>query len=69
MHLHFIAIFASVRKHEEEKNEENFGRSYLGYGWSNVLKSWNVDSPGRWATLQQMWFQSDKGSLRYKGVK
>ena len=69
----FIAIFASVRKDEEKKNEEkkkrNFGRSYLGNDLSDFLQIWNVDSP-RWrATLQQIWFQSDKLSPRYKSVK
>ena len=42
-------ILQSVRKEvEEEKNEEknpNFGRSYLGNGWSDFLQIWNVDSP------------------------
>ena len=44
-------ILQSVRKEEvevEEKNEENkpnFGRSYLGNGWSDFLQSWNMDSP------------------------
>ena len=43
-------ILQSVQKEEveEEKNEEknpNFGRSYLGNGWSNFLQIWNVDSP------------------------
>ena len=40
-------ILQSVRK-EEDKNEEknpNFGRSYLGNGWSEFLQIWNVDSP------------------------
>ena len=51
MLLLVIAIFASVRKdkEEEKKNEEkkrNFGSSYLGYGWSDFLQIWNVDSPG-----------------------
>ena len=68
MHLHFIAIFASVRKDEEKKNE-TFGCSYLGNGWSDFLQIWNVDSPSWWATLQQIWLQSNKGSPRYKGVK
>ena len=39
-------ILQSVRK--EEKNEEknpNFGRLYLGNGWSDFLQIWNVDSP------------------------
>ena len=42
-------ILQSVRKEEvEEKNEEknpNFGRSYLGNGFSDFLQIWNVDSP------------------------
>ena len=58
--LHFIAIFASVRKdEEEEKKTRNFGRSYLGNGLSDFLQIWNVDSPSVRATLQQIWFQSD----------
>ena len=39
-------ILQSVRK--EEKNQEknpNFGRSYLGNGWSDFLHIWYVDSP------------------------
>ena len=50
-----IAIFASVRKDEEEKKtkekKRNFGSSYLGNGWSNFLHIWNVDSPGWRATV------------------
>ena len=68
-----IAIFASVRKDKEEKkNEEkkrNFGHSYLGNGLSDFLQIWNVDSPSWRATLQQIWFQSDEVSPRYKCVK
>ena len=71
--LRFIAIFASVRKDEEEKKrrkkKRNFGRSYLGNGLSDFLQIWNVDSPSWRATLQQIWFQSDKLSPRYKSVK
>ena len=72
--LRFIAIFASVRKDEEEekktkKKKRNFGRSYLGNGLSDFLKIWNVDSPSWRTTLQQIWFQSDKLSPRYKSVK
>ena len=66
--LRFIVIFASVRK-DEEKKKRNFGRSYLGNGLSDFLQIWNVDSPSWRATLQQIWFQSDKLSLRYKSVK
>ena len=43
-----LRILQSVRKEVEEKNEEknpNFGRSYLGNGWSDFLQIWNVDSP------------------------
>ena len=73
MRLRVIAIFASVRKDEEEKkNEEkkrNFGHSYLGNGLSNFLQIWNVESPSWRATLQQIWFQSDEVSPRYKCVK
>ena len=75
--LRFIAICASVRKDEEEeeknnktkKKKRNFGRSYLGNGLSDFLQIWNVDSPSWRATLQQIWFQSDKLSPRYKSVK
>ena len=75
MRFRFIAFFASVRKHEEEEEEKkrrknpNFGSLYLRNGWSDFLQIWNVDSPGRRTTLQQIWFQLDKGSPRYKGVK
>ena len=39
-------ILRSVQK-EEKKNEKtpNFGRSYLGNGWSDFLQIWNLDSP------------------------
>ena len=70
--MRFIAIFASVRKdEEEEKNEKNrnVGCSYLGNGLSDFPQIWNVESPSWRATLQQIWFQSDKGSPRYKSVK
>ena len=48
-----IAIFASVRKDEEEDEEKkrNFGSSYLGNGRSDFLQIWNVDSPGWRATV------------------
>ena len=71
--LRFIAIFASVRKDEEEKKrrkkKQNFGHSYFGNGLSDFLQIWNVDSPSWRATLQQIWFQSDEVSPRYKCVK
>ena len=51
--LHFIAIFISVQKHEEEKmkKKKNFGSLYLGNSWSDFLQIWYVDSPGWRATL------------------
>ena len=41
-------ILQSVRKEVEEENEEknpNFGRLYLGNGWSEFLQIWNVALP------------------------
>ena len=37
-------ILRSVQKEVEEEKNPNFGRSYLGNGWSNFLQIWNVDS-------------------------
>ena len=37
-------ILRSVQKKVEEKIP-NFGRLYLGNGWSNFLQIWNVDTP------------------------
>ena len=46
---HFMADFVKCTKRSRrKKNEEktpNFGRSYLGNGWSDFLQIWNVDSP------------------------
>ena len=57
------------RRKKNEEKKRNFGRSYLGNGLSDFLLIWNVDSPSWRATLQQIWFQSDKPSPRYKSVK
>ena len=49
-----LRILQSVRKEVEGKNEEknpNFGRSYLGNGWSAFLQIWYVDSPTSLAFL------------------
>ena len=61
--------FCRCAKDEEQEKKRNFGRSYLGNGFSDFLQIWNVDSPSWRATLQQIWFQSDKLSPRYKSVK
>ena len=68
-------ILRSVRNEEDEEEEKtkklkrNFVRSYLGNGWSDFLQIWYVDYPNWVARLQQIWFQSDKGSQSYIGVK
>ena len=57
------------RRKKRKKNTKLFGHSYLGNGLSDFLQIWNVDSPSWRATLQQIWFQSDEVSPRYKCVK
>ena len=57
------------RRKKRRKKKRNFGRSCLGNGLSDFLQTWNVDSSSWRATLQQIWFQSDKLSPRYKSVK
>ena len=57
------------KKKKMKKLKRNFVRSYLGNGWSDFLQVWYVDSPNWAARLQQIWFQSDKGSQSYIGVK
>ena len=70
--LRFIAIFASVQKHEgkkrREKNETSAAHN-SEMALSDFLQIWNVDCRSWRETLQQMWFQSNEVSLRYKGVK
>ena len=56
-------------KTKKEKKKRNFGHSYLRNGLSDFLQIWNVDSPSWRETLQQIWFQSDEVSPRYKCVK
>ena len=61
-----------AKRRRRKKNEEkktNFGHSYLGNGLSDFLQIWNADSPSWRATLQQIWFQSNEVSPRYKCVK
>jgi len=48
---------------------QNFGRSYLGIGWHNLLQTWYVDSPSLGATQQYVWFNLGKRSQSYIGVK
>ena len=64
----FMANFAKCAKRRTEK-KRNFGRSYLGNGWSDFLHILYVDSPTARALLQQIRLQLDKGSRSYKGVK
>ena len=65
MRLCFIAILQCVRKDEESKLWQLVSRKWQERFPSNL----DMGSPSWWATLQQIWFQSDKGSPRYKGVK
>ena len=60
---------AKRRRKKTKKKKTNFGHSYLGNGLSDSLQIRNVDSPSWRAILQQMWFQSDEVSPRYKCVK
>ena len=57
------------KKKKTKKLKRNFVRSYLGNGWSDFLQIWYVDYPNWAARLQQIWFQSDKGSQSCIGVK
>ena len=57
------------KKKKTKKLKRNFVRSYLGNGWSDFLQIWYVVYPNWAARLQQIWFQSDKGSQSYIGVK
>ena len=67
-------ILRSVRNEEveEEKNEEIKTKfcSLVSRKWlSDFLQIWCVDSPSWPTPLYQIWFQSDKGSQSYIGVK
>ena len=57
------------KKKKTKKLKRKFVRSYLGNGWSDFLQIWYVDYPNWAERLQQIWFQSDKGSQSYIGVK
>ena len=48
---------------------QNFGRSYLGNGWCNLLQLWNVTSYYRRSFPPQIWCSSDKRSRIYECVK
>ena len=58
-----------MKKKKTKKLKRNFVRSYLGNGWSDFLQIWYVDYPNWAERLQQIWFQSNKGSQSYIGVK
>ena len=65
----FWEVCEMKMKKKTKKLKRNFVRSYLGNGWSDFLQIWYVDYPNWAARLQQIWFQSDKGSQSYIGVK
>ena len=64
-----VCEMKKMKKKKTKKLKRNFVRSYLGNGWSDSLQIWYVDSPSWAARLKQIWFQSDKGSQSYIGVK
>jgi len=47
----------------------NFGHSYLGNGWSDLLQLWNVASCYRRALPLQIWCSLDKRIRIYERVK
>ena len=64
-----VCEMKKMKKKKMKKLKRNFVCSNLGNSWSDFLQIWYVDSPNRAARLQQIWFQSDKGSQSYIGVK
>ena len=62
-----VCKMKNTKKKKTKKLKRNFVRSYLGNGWTDFLQIWYVDSHN-WPA-QQIWFQSDKGSQNYIGVK
>ena len=65
-------ILRSVQNEDEEttkKLKRNFVCSYLRHGWTVFLQIWYVDSHNWPARLLKIWFQSDKRSRSYIGVK
>ena len=57
------------KKKKRRKKNETLAAHISEMALSDFLQIWNVDSPSWRATLQQIWFQSDKLSPRYKSVK
>ena len=67
MHSWFLCL---CKKKKKTKNKNwNFGRSYLGNGWHDLLQLWNVASCYRRAFSPQIWCSSDKRSQMYECVK
>ena len=64
-----VCEMKKMKKKKTKKLKRNFVRSYLGNGSSDFLQIWYVDYPNWVARIQQIWFQSDKGSQSYIGVK
>ena len=64
----FLQVCEKTKKKKTKKKNETLA-AHLGNGLSDFLQIWNVDSSSWRATLQQIWFQSDKLSPRYKSVK
>ena len=63
MRLRVIAIFVVCAKRrrirKNELKQRNFGRSYLGNGWTDLLQIWNVTFPTWRAYPQQVSYLSN----------
>ena len=73
-HLQVMADFAICakrrRRKKKTKNKKwNFGLSYLGNAWCDLLQFWNAASPYKWAVSQQIWWSLGKKSRIYGCVK
>ena len=65
-----VFVFVRKEKRKKTRNENrNFGHSYLGNGWCDLLQLWNVASCYRQAFPPQIWCSSDKRSRIYECVK
>ena len=65
-------VICAKRQRRRRKNEEktwNFGLSYLGNTWHDLLQFWNPASPYRHAVPQQIWWSLGKRSRIYECVK
>ena len=66
----FFDLCEKTKKKKKTKNKNwNFGLSYLGNAWHDLLQFWNPASPYRRAVPQQIWWSSGKRLRIYGCVK